>query len=71
MVAVLMLPGDMLELGKSRFASATFVSNHFFYKLADYFGGRSDPKPLLHTWSLCIEEQFYLVWPVTFLLLSR
>jgi len=71
LAAVLMLPSDMVEFGKSLFASAAFVSNHFFYKLADYFGGQSDLKPLLHTWSLSIEEQFYLVWPVTFLLLSR
>jgi peptidoglycan/LPS O-acetylase OafA/YrhL len=68
---VLMLPSDMVEFGQSLIASAAFVSNHFFYKLADYFGGQSELKPLLHTWSLSIEEQFYLVWPVTFLLLSR
>jgi peptidoglycan/LPS O-acetylase OafA/YrhL len=71
LAAVLMLPSDMVEFGKSLFASAAFVSNHFFYKLADYFGGQSELKPLLHTWSLSIEEQFYLVWPVTLLLLSR
>src|SRR5215831_18847693 len=71
LAAVLMLPSDMVEFGQSLFASAAFVSNHFFYKLAGYFGGQSELKPLLHTWSLSIEEQFYLVWPVTFLLLTR
>jgi len=71
LAAVLMLPSDMAEFAKSLTASATFVSNHFFYGLAGYFGGPSDLKPLLHTWSLSIEEQFYLVWPAVFLLLSR
>jgi peptidoglycan/LPS O-acetylase OafA/YrhL len=71
LAAVLMLPSDMVEFGQSLFASAAFVSNHFFYKLADYFGGQSELKPLLHTWSLSIEEQFYLIWPLSFLLLSR
>ena len=56
-----MLPSDMAEFGRSLLSSAAFVSNHFFYRLADYFGGQSDLKPLLHTWSLSIEEQFYLV----------
>ena len=69
--AVLMLPSDMAEFGRSLLSSATFVSNHFFYGLADYFGGASDLKPLLHTWSLSIEEQFYLVWPLLFLVIGR
>jgi peptidoglycan/LPS O-acetylase OafA/YrhL len=66
-----MLPSDMVEFGQSLFASAAFVANHFFYKLADYFGGQSELKPLLHTWSLSMEEQFHLIWPVTFLLYAR
>ena len=57
----------MAEFGRSLASSALFVSNHFFYRLAGYFGGESDLKPLLHTWSLSIEEQFYLVWPLLFL----
>jgi peptidoglycan/LPS O-acetylase OafA/YrhL len=71
LAAVLMLPSDMAEFARSLTASAAFVSNHFFYGLAGYFGGQSELKPLMHTWSLSIEEQFYLVWPVLFLLLAR
>ena len=71
LAAVLMLPGDMAEFGRSLLSSATFISNHFFYRLAGYFGGESDLKPLLHTWSLSIEEQFYLVWPLLFLVIGR
>ena len=69
--ALLMLPSDMAEFARSLVSSAAFVSNHFFYHLAGYFGGQSDLKPLLHTWSLSIEEQFYLVWPLLFLVVAR
>jgi len=71
LAALLMMPSDMAEFGRSLVSSAAFVSNHFFLHLADYFGGPSEQKPLLHTWSLSIEEQFYLFWPPLFLLLAR
>jgi peptidoglycan/LPS O-acetylase OafA/YrhL len=71
LAAAVMMPSDMVEFGRSLVSSAAFVSNHFFYRLADYFGGQSDLKPLLHTWSLSIEEQFYLVWPLVFLAVAR
>jgi peptidoglycan/LPS O-acetylase OafA/YrhL len=71
LAALLMLPSDMAEFGRSLLSSAGFVSNHFFFRLADYFGGASEQKPLLHTWSLSIEEQFYLVWPLLFVLFAR
>jgi len=69
--ASLMLPSDMAEFGRSLLSSAAFVSNHFFFGLADYFGGQADLKPLLHTWSLSIEEQYYLIWPLLFLAVAR
>ena len=71
LAALLMLPSDMRMFARSLTSSALFYSNHFFYNQSGYFGGQSDLKPLLHTWSLSIEEQFYLVWPLLFLLLAR
>lgn len=69
--AALMLPSDIVDFGKSLRSSALFVSNYFFYESTGYFDGPADLKPLLHTWSLSIEEQFYLAWPVVFLLAAR
>ncbi|HET6926687.1 MAG TPA: acyltransferase family protein [Hyphomicrobiaceae bacterium] len=71
LASLVMLPSDMASFGRSLTSSALFYSNHFFYTQSGYFGGPADLKPLLHTWSLSIEEQFYLVWPILFLLLVR
>jgi len=71
LASLVMLPSDMASFGRSLTSSALFYSNHFFYTQSGYFGGPSDLKPLLHTWSLSIEEQFYLAWPVLFLVLAR
>lgn len=61
---VMLLPTDFATFGKSLVASAAFVSNVFFFWTTDYFAGPAHEKPLLHTWSLSIEEQFYVVWPL-------
>lgn len=59
----LLLPGDYQALAKSA-ATATFgFSNLFFLANTGYFEQSSDLMPLLHTWSLAVEEQFYVVWP--------
>jgi peptidoglycan/LPS O-acetylase OafA/YrhL len=71
LASLVMLPSDMASFGRSLTSSALFYSNHFFYTQSGYFGGPSDLKPLLHTWSLSIEEQFYLAWPALFLVLAR
>jgi peptidoglycan/LPS O-acetylase OafA/YrhL len=52
------------ELGKHLAGGAGFVSNFVLWREAGYFDGASDSKPLLHLWSLGIEEQFYLLWPL-------
>ena len=52
-------------------ASSVALSNFYFLGEADYFDTASNFKPLLHTWSLGIEEQFYLLYPVTLLLLIK
>lgn len=59
----LMLPNQMKEFSQSIVSVYIFLSNFFFYKKINYFQSKSDEFPLLHTWSLSIEEQFYLVFP--------
>ncbi|MGQ7818409.1 acyltransferase family protein [Metapseudomonas furukawaii] len=61
----------MEEYSKSLVSFIGFVSNWFFWDIAGYFDGPSHAKPLLHTWSLSVEEQFYLFFPIIALLLMR
>jgi peptidoglycan/LPS O-acetylase OafA/YrhL len=59
------LTGDEYrELGKHVLAGAGFVSNWAFWTEAGYFDQTASAKPLLHLWSLGVEEQFYIVWPL-------
>lgn len=60
----ILTPGEYEQLGKHVVAGAIFVSNLVFWKEAGYFDNAADTKPLLHLWSLGIEEQFYIVWPL-------
>jgi peptidoglycan/LPS O-acetylase OafA/YrhL len=62
-------PHQLKEYGESLFANSVFLSNVFFYVKTDYFNDFSETAPLLHTWSLSVEEQYYLVFPI-FLLLT-
>jgi peptidoglycan/LPS O-acetylase OafA/YrhL len=69
---VLILSPEHLKLmGQSVVAALFSVSNVLFWAEADYFDAAANFKPLLHTWSLAVEWQFYLVWPVFLLVLSR
>ena len=61
---VLMSPGELEDYSDSLISVATFSSNIFFYLQSGYFSTASDEKPLLHTWSLAVEEQYYIVFPV-------
>ncbi len=60
----ILLPADLELFGNSAFSALTFWSNYIFYFEIDYFETSSKLKPLLHTWSLSIEEQFYIIYPV-------
>ncbi|MGC2165385.1 MAG: acyltransferase, partial [Gallionella sp.] len=56
-----LLPDEYKQLGKHIASGATFISNFTFWQEAGYFDKSTDSKPLLHLWSLGIEEQFYIV----------
>lgn len=59
-----LLPGDFRDFAQSIAAVGTFSSNILFWKEADYFAAATELKPLLHTWSLAVEEQFYIFFPL-------
>lgn len=66
----LMLPNELSHLGKSVLAQVLMVANLYFWKEGGgYFAGPAEEMPLLHTWSLAVEEQFYLLMPPLCLLL--
>ncbi|MFI5314477.1 MAG: acyltransferase family protein [Myxococcota bacterium] len=64
----LLLPDDLVAMAKSVVATTFFSANFLFYGEAGYFDAPSLMKPLLHTWSLAVEEQFYIVFPALLLL---
>ncbi|WP_137925108.1 acyltransferase family protein [Cupriavidus sp. 2SB] len=66
-----MAPAEFLAFGKSVMAAATFSSNIYFGLTTSYFDSTTDEKPLVHTWSLGVEEQFYLVCPLVIALIWR
>ena len=69
--SALLLPDEHQQLGKHIAGGAGFVSNFVLWGESDYFDSAAELKPLLHLWSLGIEEQFYLVWPVVLVLAWR
>lgn len=59
-----MLADEYKQLGKHLAAGAGFISNLALWRESGYFDSAADTKPLLHLWSLGIEEQFYVLWPL-------
>ncbi len=68
---LLFLPDEFSKFGQSVVATSTFVSNFLFWSQAGYFDTPAELKPLLHTWSLAVEEQFYLFFPAFLLIVSK
>lgn len=69
--AFIMTPGEYRLLGTHLLAGAGFVSNIVLWTESSYFDASAEMKPLLHLWSLGIEEQFYLFWPLLLAALMR
>jgi len=66
-----LLPKDMKDFSQSVAAVSVFSSNVHYWRTSGYFETASELKPLLHTWSLAVEEQYYLVFPLILLLMWR
>ena len=67
----ILLPGDQINFAKSIIASIFFVSNVLFWRETGYFDVESELKPLMHTWSLSVEEQFYIFFPLVLIFIWR
>ena len=57
-------PNDLRDFGESLIAVSTFSSNFLFWLESGYFEATAELKPLLHTWSLAVEEQYYIIFPI-------
>ncbi|MBW8856319.1 MAG: acyltransferase, partial [Bradyrhizobium sp.] len=66
-----LLTPDLRAYLRSMLAAGWSASNFYFWKTSNYFDSPAADKPLLHTWSLAVEEQFYLLFPIFIFLLSR
>ena len=67
-VWLLFLPGEVAKIRGDVISSLTYVTNwHLIFSHQSYFDAMGRPSPLKHLWSLAVEEQFYLLWPLIFL----
>jgi peptidoglycan/LPS O-acetylase OafA/YrhL len=64
-------PQDLLSFSKSLVSVSVFLSNVFFWSERGYFGEATELKPLIHTWSLSVEEQYYLFFPLLLMFFGR
>lgn len=67
----IMMPSDYANLGKHIISSALSFQNLMLLSESGYFDSSSELKPLLHIWSLGVEEQFYLLWPIALIIIYK
>ncbi len=68
---MLMVPSQLMDLGGMLFSVVIFAANIHLWRTTDYFSPAAEENPLLHTWSLAVEEQFYLLFPLLLWLVWR
>jgi peptidoglycan/LPS O-acetylase OafA/YrhL len=68
---IILSPAELTELAESTLATTAFAANFFFHDRTGYFASAAYTRPLLHMWSLGIEEQFYILVPLTLATLMR
>jgi peptidoglycan/LPS O-acetylase OafA/YrhL len=68
---LLLLPAELIEFVKSAAASLVFAGNIYFWSVAGYFGPTAQDQPLLHYWSLGVEEQFYILFPIVVICVGK
>lgn len=69
--SLILLPADLMSYGKSMLATLAFMANIYFWRDTNYFARGAEEKPLLHLWSLGVEEQFYVFFPLLIVMLAR
>lgn len=69
--AIWLLPGDFVAFARSLVATLVFGSNILFWRESGYFDTAAEVKPLLHTWSLAVEEQYYVLFPLLMIVVWR
>jgi peptidoglycan/LPS O-acetylase OafA/YrhL len=70
LVTLCLFPNELVDYGKSMLAATASVSNFYFWQHSGYFDSPTS-NPLLHTWSLAVEEQFYITFPLFLVLIRR
>lgn len=68
---LILYPNDLRDFADSLVAVVTFSSNIYFWRNSSYFDTASELKPLLHTWSLAVEEQYYAIAPIVLVIIWR